>query len=357
LSFGTFGKGSAGSKISELQTRLRSLGYAIDDTEVSTGQFGPSTEAAVRSFQQDHRLLVDGLVGPETWETLISAGVSLGDRLLYYTEPMLEGSDVAELQGRLNALGFDCGRADGVFGPLTERALKEFQRQAGVVADGVFGPLTHAALETLGERGRLLSGGSPTEAFPPNLGLRGARVYIDTPSGFERRTSPAIDAEIARLSSSLANALARHLDDRGAIGHQRRRVGQYLTAEERAALANATDPHVVVSLGMNWAPDPDVAGTASYYFAGSSGFSKGGRRLAALCQESLVRTLGRPDCRIHGRSWAILRRTQAPCVVVEPLTISNPEEARLARSRDIIESIAAALVSALEKYFSGEQAG
>ena len=334
MSFGTFGKGSAGSKISELQTRLRSLGYAIDDTEVSTGQFGPSTEAAVRSFQQDHRLLVDGLVGPETWETLISAGVSLGDRLLYYTEPMLEGSDVAELQGRLNALGFDCGRADGVFGPLT-----------------------HAALETLGERGRLLSGGSPTEAFPPNLGLRGARVYIDTPSGFERRTSPAIDAEIARLSSSLANALARHLDDRGAIGHQRRRVGQYLTAEERAALANATDPHVVVSLGMNWAPDPDVAGTASYYFAGSSGFSKGGRRLAALCQESLVRTLGRPDCRIHGRSWAILRRTQAPCVVVEPLTISNPEEARLARSRDIIESIAAALVSALEKYFSGEQAG
>ncbi len=352
-----FGKGSGGTKTAELQDRLKAQGYDIDPKEIAERRFGDSTEEAVRRFQQDHGLLVDGLVGPETWEALLASGYNLGDRLLYYSRPMLSGRDVAELQGRLNALGFNCGRADGVFGPLTEAALKDFQRQAGVVADGVFGPLTHAALETLGMRGRAMSAGSPAESFPPVEGLAGTRIYLDTPSGLERRTSsPAIDAEIARFCLKLAEAVRRGLAKRNAIAIQRRRSGEFLTAEERAALADSANPHAVISLSLNWSQDPDVEGTATYYFAGSSGYSKAGRRLAALCHEKVVEALGRPDCRIHGRSWTILRRTQAPAVVVEPLTLSNPEEAGIIRAEDTVPRIADALVAALDEYFnSGEQ--
>jgi N-acetylmuramoyl-L-alanine amidase len=350
-----FGKGSSGSKVAELHERLAGLGYRIEVDEVLRSIFGDSTEAAVRQFQQDHGLIVDGLVGPDTWESLLSSGFSLGDRLLYYSEPMLSGRDVAELQGRLNALGFDSGRADGVFGPLTERALKDFQRQAGVVADGVFGPLTHAALETLGSRGKLLSAGSPSESFPPLSGLEGARVYIDTPSGLEQRATPAVDAEIARICNFLAASLTRRLAERGATGLHSRRSGEFVTAHERAALANATDPHVVISLSLNWASDPDVCGTATYYFAGPSGYSKAGRRLASLCQDSLVEILDRPDCRIHGRSWTILRRTQAPAVVVEPLTLSNPIESEILKSKDFITSVSDGLVSALDRYFTSAE--
>lgn len=347
-----FGRGSRGSKIAELHERLPALGYPIDSVELAERIFGDSTEAAVRKFQQDHGLLVDGLIGPETWESLVSSGFTLGDRLLYLSEPMLRGRDVAELQGRLNSLGFDCGRADGVLGPRTERALKDFQRQAGVVADGVFGPLTHGALETLGSRGRTLSAGPPTESFPPISGLRGARIYLDTPSGLEQRFSPAIDAEIARFCVWVAGAVAQRLSDHGATGLQSRRPGEFLTAEERAALANSTNPHAVISLALNWSEDSDAGGTATYYFAGPSGLSKGGRRLAALCQDSLVETLGLPDCRIHGRSWTILRRTQAPAVVVEPLTLSNPTEAEMAGRKDVVDSIAQGVVAAVDRYFT-----
>ena len=50
------------------------------------------------------------------------------------------GSDVRELQRKLGV------PADGVFGPVTERALKRWQRAHGLVADGIAGPNTRAAM-------------------------------------------------------------------------------------------------------------------------------------------------------------------------------------------------------------------
>ena len=59
---------------------------------------------------------------------------------------MLRGDDVAELQRRLNALGFDAGREDGILGTETETALRQFQQNVGATADGVCGPSTLAAI-------------------------------------------------------------------------------------------------------------------------------------------------------------------------------------------------------------------
>ncbi len=56
------------------------------------------------------------------------------------------GETVKLLQNALNGAGFDCGRADGVFGPLTCRALMEYQASRGLEADGIAGPLTWAKL-------------------------------------------------------------------------------------------------------------------------------------------------------------------------------------------------------------------
>jgi len=59
-----------------------------------------------------------------------------------------QGDDVRELQETLNARGYDCGTADGVFGKKTEAAVKAFQAANGLTADGVVGRKTWAALET-----------------------------------------------------------------------------------------------------------------------------------------------------------------------------------------------------------------
>ena len=66
-------------------------------------------------------LRVDGICGSETWTALVESGFRLGDRMLYVRRPMLRGDDVVELQRRLNTLGFDAGKEDGIFGPDTAR--------------------------------------------------------------------------------------------------------------------------------------------------------------------------------------------------------------------------------------------
>src|SRR4029453_14585663 len=94
------------------------------------GSFGASTEAAVREFQQARGLPPDGILGPATGEQLVEAGSRLGDRTLYLRSPAFRGDDVRELQRMLNALGFDAGKQDGIFGPRTDRGLRQFPPNA-----------------------------------------------------------------------------------------------------------------------------------------------------------------------------------------------------------------------------------
>ena len=79
-------------------------------------------DAAVRAFQQERGLIVDGIVGPVTDHALTDPRWSLGDRTLAYTlSAVMTGDDVTALQLRLAELGYNAGRPDGVFGaPLTE---------------------------------------------------------------------------------------------------------------------------------------------------------------------------------------------------------------------------------------------
>ena len=65
----TLRKGSKGEAVKELQAMLDKLGYDLGSCGID-GDFGKATETAVRSFQSDHRLAVDGIVGILTWTEL-----------------------------------------------------------------------------------------------------------------------------------------------------------------------------------------------------------------------------------------------------------------------------------------------
>ena len=67
---------------------------------------------------------------------------------MYYTNPMMRGDDVEEVQKRLMELGCDCGGVDGVFGQLTAKAVTKFQNDANldVRRSGVVGKRTAEAL-------------------------------------------------------------------------------------------------------------------------------------------------------------------------------------------------------------------
>lgn len=67
-------------------------------------------------------------------------------RYLRLMSPFMTGPDVSALQERLKEIGIYQGAVDGIYGPMTDRAVREFQAQAGLIVDGVVGPATWSAL-------------------------------------------------------------------------------------------------------------------------------------------------------------------------------------------------------------------
>ena len=131
--------GDTGDAVRDLQQRLTAAGAR--HVGRAPGAYGPATEAGgAAPSRQQRGLPASGVCDAPTWTALVEAGYRLGDRLLYLQSPMQRGDDVAELQRALGTLGFDAGRVDGIFGPQTERALRDFQRNAGLTTDGVCGP-------------------------------------------------------------------------------------------------------------------------------------------------------------------------------------------------------------------------
>jgi len=89
-------------------------------------------------------MVVDGIVGRVTKTAL--AGLSRDDTDTEVLSLGSRGSDVKELQDRLNEGGFDAGTSDGVFGPITLRAVLSFQQHQKLWVDGLVGPRTKASL-------------------------------------------------------------------------------------------------------------------------------------------------------------------------------------------------------------------
>jgi N-acetylmuramoyl-L-alanine amidase len=297
---------ASGDAVRDLQARLAAAGFPPGGDE--RGRFGPGTEAAVRHFQEARGLRVDGVCGPATWSALVEAGWQLGDRLLYRRVPMLRGDDVATLQRRLSALGFDAGRVDGIFGPRTERALVEFQRNSALTTDGVAGPATLAALERLTGR---QAGREPVALVREKEALRhgrrslqGVRVAVGEAGG------------LAALSAAVGRALA----DAGAGSVVLHHPDGSTQADE------ANQAGVDLYLGLAAADACLVA-----YWKGYEVESAGGRRLADLICQELPDVLGGP-CGPRGMSLPVLRETAMPAVVCEvgPPTVLVERGAALA---------------------------
>ena len=139
-------KGSTGSDVKDLQTKLKKLGYY--DAYVD-GDYGDTTVAAVKAFQKKYNLTADGIAGKETLKKLDSAyknadsakdvdSLRMGD----------SGSAVKDLQTKLKKLGYYDGTVDSTFGSGTYAAVRAFQKKYNLTADGVAGSETLKKLDS-----------------------------------------------------------------------------------------------------------------------------------------------------------------------------------------------------------------
>jgi hypothetical protein len=129
--------GSRGNFVSILQYVLNDYGANL----VVDGDFGGNTQRAVIEFQRNNNLTQDGIVGRNTWTKLLNINPS--------SETLRRGnkaSAVLFLQKLLLSYLYPITSLDGVFGPETERVVRQFQTENGLVVDGVVGRNTWRAL-------------------------------------------------------------------------------------------------------------------------------------------------------------------------------------------------------------------
>ena len=124
--------GSTGDGVTLLQSALRARGFTI----AVDGHFGPQTDRTVRAFQSRSGLTVDGLVGDKTWSALQASAPVRQKRPTIRVGS--QGDDVRYLQRVLHADGAHI-IVDGMFGPQTERHVRNFQRKHGLKIDGIVG--------------------------------------------------------------------------------------------------------------------------------------------------------------------------------------------------------------------------
>jgi N-acetylmuramoyl-L-alanine amidase len=348
-------RGARGGSVLDVQARLGSLGYRIDPGE--HGLFGPATEAAVREFQQRRQLLVDGAVGPETWDELVEAGYAFGDRILYLRYPYYRGDDVRALQASMNLLGFDAGREDGIFGERTDRAVKEFQHNVGLPPDGILGATTVAAVGRLRPVGQGPGRAAVREAEALSrlsASLQGARIAIDPGHGHD---DPGVIGPTglteAQVTYQAAEALVDELAGRGASPFLLRAARANPSPSERARTANAAGAEVLIAVHMNSHEDSAAEGASTYYYGREDWFSQAGRRLAELVQGELTTRLSLKDGRTHPMALPLLRETQMPAVQVEPCFITNMREESLLAHEPFRKELARVLADAIERFFAG----
>ena len=312
----------------DLQHRLDALGFGCEGDD--DGTFGHATFAAVRGFQLRRGLDPSGSCDATTWDALVEAGWRLGDRPLYVTTPMLRGDDVGALQRILGALGFDAGRVDGIFGPDTDRALTDFQRNAGLVADAICGPATVGALARLGPPGDLtapVADVKERERFRCGpRSLAGLTIAIAHDGGLD----------------ALASSTARGLRLAGAAVS----VLQHPEPSELAASANAAAADVLVCLRLERPTDSDgpveTGRRVAYYRSPAGWESPGGKLLATLVHDALSGLVD--GCVVAPMSLPVLRETRMPTVTIA----LGPPSVVVERTADI----AAALPVALQRWAS-----
>ena len=138
---------SQGTKVSQLQTDLKQLGYYSAEI---TGNFGAKTEAAVKAFQKAKGLTADGVAGTKTLNAIAAAVDKAGGSSSGSSSTNMKlgstGAAVSALQQNLTTLGYYYGDVTGHYGNLTQQAVKKFQKAKGLTQDGVASTATLNAI-------------------------------------------------------------------------------------------------------------------------------------------------------------------------------------------------------------------
>jgi len=314
-------RGMTGPSIRQVQERLNELG--ANPRLTADGTFGPMTEAAVAAFQRANGLAADGVVGPNTWNTLFSPqappqpppqppsvwppypGVIL--------RRGMTGPSIRQVQERLNELGANPRlAADGAFGPMTEAAVAAFQRANGLVADGVVGPNTWNTLFSQQQPSPIPPGSKTIVIDPGHGGHDFGAVF-----GGRRESD-----DVLRLSLAVRDIL----QSQGQRVIMTRDSDVFVTLGERSDISNRNNADLFVSIHRNSSTNTAANGVDNFVFTTAPNNTV---RHAFDVLDEVVDAGVQSNRGVKRANFAVLRNTHAPAMLLEMGFITNAGDNQL----------------------------
>lgn len=254
--------------------------------------FCARTHEALVAFQDSYGLNTTGECDDRTWSSLIEASWVLGERLLFLRTPNLRGDDIASLQTLINRLGFNCGRVDGIFGPITERAISDFQTNVGLDVNGICTPelVQH-----------ILRMSSQTGQGPGVALVREAINLTSDISADELR----IVVGVFPGGAPLAHGLAKVVRDQ-----HRLTTTVESDASTQAMTANRFNANVYVGVEDQGAPSCTI-----YFYEVPAFTSVGGKNLAHHIAKAIHARVPELSVHVQGVRHAVLRETRMHAVL------------------------------------------
>jgi N-acetylmuramoyl-L-alanine amidase len=349
--------GDRSTAVELISNTLLRLGFITAPSDI----FDEKLTQGIKAFQQERGLTATGVINEITARSLEEARFKLGDRVLSFdASAIMRGDDVSNLQDRLIQMGFNCGKVDGIYGPNTEAAVKEFQKSVGITADGKCGPATLISLMRLV---KTVSGGAPNQlretvkhSVRPSA-LANKVIVIDPSWGGQftgERANGVIESEVV---FDLAQRVEGRLIALGVNVVLTRSANNSPLEVDRIKVANSVNADLVIALKVDSYKNEKANGVATYFYGRDDKGVRSvvGERFANLIQREICARTDLLNCHTHAKSWDLLRLTVAPTVRIDLGYLSNPKDAKRLASAAFRDQLAEAMIVAIQRlYLSAE---
>ena len=265
----------------DLSNKIQAAGYHFPENSIEC-------RSLIELFLSDYNL-EQSISKDNLWLELLNHGYSLGDRILNFSNPVLKGSDVEELQELLSRLGFYSEPINSEYTKELMKSVEAFQENRGLTIDGVVGLNTVTEIKKLIRPNLDNSLNEAIKAFKRPGSMLNVCVYVENIGEYKDQVVFYESLKELANKSGVKVSFASE-------------AGETLTKENIISFVNKINPSVFLTFENNQQPTVD-------YFQGKHSVSNIGKKLAEIISSKI-------DKSPNGKNNMLLKNTRAVSIII-----------------------------------------
>ena len=265
----------------DLSNKIQAAGYHFPENSIEC-------RSLIELFLSDYNL-EKSISKDNLWLELLNHGYSLGDRILNFSNPVLKGSDIEELQELLSRLGFYSEPINSEYTKELMKSVEAFQENRGLTIDGVVGLNTVTEIKKLIRPNLDNSLNEAIKAFKRPGSMLNVCIYVENIGEYKEQVVFYESLKELANKSGIKVSFASE-------------AGETLTKENIISFVNKINPSVFLTFENNQQPTVD-------YFQGKHSVSNIGKKLAEIISSKIEKSP-------NGKNNMLLKNTRAVSIII-----------------------------------------